>query len=249
MLTESRLNEIVRLVDEKKSMTVLELTKELQISESTIRRDLTILQKKGLIKKVHGGATTLDLGYMAKDDEVSFRSDLNREDKICIAKYAAGLLQDNDFVYLDAGTTTELLIDYIEEKNAVFVTNGIVHGKKLAQRGFKVYMLGGELKASTEAVVGADTIAVLNKYHFTKGFFGTNGVSIATGFTTPDVNEAAVKRKALEQTKDKYILCDASKFNKISPVCFWNYEAATIITNGLTDKIYLEQRNVIELEK
>lgn len=248
MLTETRLNEIVRLVEEQKSITVLELTKLLQTSESTIRRDLTVLQNKGLINKVHGGATTLELGFMAKDDDVSLRMDLNREEKIRIAKYAASLLKDNDFVYLDAGTTTELLIDYIEVKNAVFVTNGIVHGKKLAQRGFKVYMLGGELKASTEAVVGADTIALLHKYHFTKGFFGTNGVSIATGFTTPDVNEAAVKQKALEQTKDKYILCDASKFNKISPVCFWNFEYATILTNGLNDGAYLEQKNVIELK-
>ncbi len=247
MLTETRLNEILRLVNEQKSITVLEITKRLQASESTVRRDLTLLQKRGLLKKVHGGATSLEFGYTAKDDDVSLRMDLNREEKIRIAKYAAGLIRDNDFAYLDAGTTTELLIDYIEAGNAAFVTNGIIHAKKLAQRGFKAYMLGGELKASTEAVIGADTIALLDRYHFTKGFFGTNGVSIANGFTTPEVNEAAVKRKALEQTKDRYVLCDASKFNKISPVSFWNFEYATIITTGLSDKTYLESKNVIEI--
>ncbi|MGB8453760.1 MAG: DeoR/GlpR family DNA-binding transcription regulator [Anaerocolumna sp.] len=247
MLTETRLSEILQLLEEKKSITVVELTKRFHASESTIRRDLTLLHNRGMLHKVHGGATSLELGYSVKDDDVSLRMDLNREEKIHIAKYAAGLIREYDFVYLDAGTTTEIMIDFMEEKNAVFVTNGIAHAKKLLQRGLKVYILGGELKASTEAVVGADTIALLDKYHFTKGFWGANGVSIATGFTTPDVNEASVKQKALEQTKNKYVLCDASKFNKISPVCFWGFEYATIITTGLTDKSYLEFKNVIEV--
>ena len=73
-----------------------------------------------------------------------------------------------DFVYLDAGTTTELLIEYITSHQAVFVTNAISHAKRLAERGFTVYLLGGEFKAVTEAIVGEEAVAALEKYNFTK---------------------------------------------------------------------------------
>lgn len=249
MLIETRLNEILRLVEERKSITVLSLADELHASESTVRRDLTLLDSRGLLKKVHGGATSLDLGYTTKDYEVAFRENLNREEKIQIARYAAGLIKNDDFVFVDAGTTTELVIDYIEEKSAVFVTNGTVHAKKLAQRGFRVYILAGELKASTEAAVGSETLAGLDKYHFTVGFFGTNGVSVSKGFTTPEMNEAMVKQKAMEQCKERYVLCDSSKFNKISAIKFAEFKNATIITSKLADETYRQYKNIVEVGK
>lgn len=248
MLIETRLNEILHLLEVRKSITVLELTQELDASESTIRRDLTLLHNRGLLNKVYGGATSLELGYMTLDDEVANRQNKNREEKIKIAQYAATLVKTDDFVFLDAGTTTELLIDYLEEKNAVFVTNATVHAKKLAQKGFKIYILGGELKASTEAVIGGEAIVGLSKYHFTKGFWGTNGVNVSIGYSTPDVNEAGVKRKAMEQCRERYVLCDSSKFNQISPVSFANFSSATCITVKCLDGTYRKYSNILEVE-
>lgn len=96
----------------------------------------------------------------------------------------------DDYVYIDSGTTTEMMIEFIREKNATYVTNAVSHAKGLVRRGLKVLLIGGELKENTEAIVGADAILHIQKYHFSKGFFGTNGVNMKLGFTTPDVREA-----------------------------------------------------------
>ena len=108
--------------------------------------------------KVHGGATVLNGAYTTKDAKVSEREGLYVEEKRSIAKLAAALIGQEDFVYIDAGTTTERMIDYIANRQAVFVTNAIGHAKKLAEHGCKVYILGGEFKAVTEAIVGEEAV-------------------------------------------------------------------------------------------
>ena len=125
------------------------------------------------------------------------------------------------------------MIPFIEEKSAFFVTNAVSHGLRLVERGFRAAVLGGEIKASTEAVVGNEAYLSLKKYHFTKGFWGTNGVSRISGFTTPDPNEALIKEFAMERTREPYVLCDSSKFFQTSPVSFGEFSSATIITDRL----------------
>lgn len=247
MLQEERFMEIIKLVENKKSVTVQELMDLLKTSESTIRRDLGVLHNQGRLVKVHGGAVICN-NFLSKDIDVEEKSSLYKDDKEDIAKYAASLIDEKDFVFIDAGTTTDLMIDYITTRETVFVTNAISHAKKLARRGLTVYMLGGELKGITEAVVGEDTVRALEKYNFTKGFFGTNGISVEKGYTTPDVKEAAVKHQAMIQTKDKYILADKSKFNSISPVRFGNFDEAIIITKDLENNEYKKHKNIKEVD-
>lgn len=249
LLPEERYAAILKMVEEKRAVTVSELTEALNSSESTIRRDLAALDNIGKLNKVHGGATAIDVFYSTKDDDVSIRQSRNTEQKNAIGKYAASLIQENDFVYIDAGTTTEALINYITEKNAVYVTNGAALAKKLAQKGCKVFILGGELKVATDAVVGNEAIACLQKYNFTKGFFGTNGISTKSGYTTPDVSEALVKAEALSKCSEKYILADPSKFNSISPITFATLGSAAIITTVLEDQQYKKYTNVLETDK
>lgn len=251
MLLEKRLEEIVRLVEVRKSVTVQELMEILGASESTVRRDLGILHEQGRLMRVHGGAVAIEGSYASRDLYVHERNEINIEDKVDIARYAASLITDEDFVFVDAGTTTEHLIDFLECKGATFVTNGIVHGKKLSRLGYTTYILGGQLKESTEAIVGEDAIATLEKYNFTKGFFGTNGISLDTGFSTPDAREAMVKQKAASKCKDKFILADKSKFTQISPVTFLEFEHANIITKALGNRenAYKKLKNVLEVDK
>ena len=92
------------------------------------------------------------------------------------------------------------------------MTNGVSHARTLAQMGIRVLLIGGELKGSTEAVIGSQAMQMLKNYHFTKGFFGTNGMTQREGFTTPESNEALVKRTAMEQCLEKYVVSDSSKF-------------------------------------
>lgn len=248
MLTEERLAEILKIVQEKKTVTVAELTELLHTSESTIRRALTQLDKREKLKKVHGGATVLELSYATMDPAIESRYSWNRDEKVSIAKYASMLIEPHDFVFIDAGTTTELLVDYIMEKKATYVTNSMEHGRKLVHKGCKTYILGGKLKAVTEATVGAETIEALNRFNFTKGFFGVNGISLKLGFTTPDMSEAMVKMRALEKCANPYILSDSSKFSKISPVTFGKFADAIIITTVIKYDEFKKCKNIIEVD-
>ena len=215
MLSEERKLKILNYINTKHAVTATDLMEKFNASEATIRRDLTEMDKKGLISKVHGGA--------------------------------ASLISANDTVFLDAGTTTSYLIDYLEAANVTFVTNAIVHAQKLAAKGYSVYLTGGKLKSTTEALVGVDCYAFLSNYHFSIGFFGTNAVNEETGFTTPDPEEAKIKQCALSHTMSPYVLCDHSKFDMTAPVSFASYEQACIITAGDVPKKYRKEKNVIYL--
>ena len=176
------------------------------------------------------------------------KNDLNPREKVAIARKAASLIKRKDFVYIDAGSTTLHMIDFLTENNAVFVTNGIPHAARLAAKGFKVFILGGELKAVTEAIVGTEALNNLKSYNFTKGFFGTNGISTKSGFSTPDSSEGIIKGAALSRCTHAFILADQTKFNKFSPITFANISSATIITGQLDDKKYRDYTTIIEGE-
>ncbi len=230
MLAEERMSKITQCVNEQGSVTARELMEYLNASESTIRRDLNTLDAAGKIIKVHGGAMSVNTSFKMRDDEISDRRITNISEKKLIAKYAAGLIKKDDFIYIDAGTTTEFIIDCITEKNAVYVTNAVNHAYKLSHIGCEVYLVGGRLKSTTEAIVGTETLETLSRYNFTIGFWGTNGIHKKTGFTTPDREEAGVKRISFRNCKMPYIVADSSKFDLISPVGFADFNDAVIIT-------------------
>lgn len=248
MLTEERYTLILERVKQNKSVKLPELCQLLEASESTVRRDLAALDEKGLIKKVHGGAVPIDessLNWVERD--VEEKSKMFNEEKIAIGKYAASLVEDGDFIFLDAGTTTEKMIDFLPEKNVTFVTNGFVHAKKLARRGFKTFIPAGEIKQTTEAIVGTECVNSLKCYNFTKCFMGANGISLKVGITTPDRNEASVKITAMEKSRVVYVLADSSKFDKIASVTFFPLEGTNIITDKLHDKKYAAKSNIMEV--
>ena len=249
MLTEERHKLILEELRNNSVVYVNELVKMLDTSESTIRRDLNYLDEVGKLKKVHGGATLLEKEFHTKDDLVSIRETLNIDDKSIIAKHAASLIKKDDFVYIDSGTTTNLMIDFLEEKEAIYVTNGINQAKKQISNGFRTYILGGEIKDSTEAIVGVEAINSLKRYNFTKGFFGTNGISDYRGYTTPDMKEALVKEEALKRTRNPYILADKTKFNEISCITFGEIDEAVIITTILENTSYCNKAEIVEVLK
>ncbi len=246
MLAEERLARIVSLVDTKGSVTVAELMEEIGASESTIRRDLLTLDREGRLNRVHGGATTSQGALFTQDDSVSVRMGQHVDAKQRVGSYAASLITDVDFVYLDAGTTTAQMIPSLKAKGAIYVTNSLPHAMRLASMGFKVQILGGEFKSLTEAIIGEEAIESLLKYNFTKGFFGTNGVSEEKGFTTPEMKEAMIKRAAMRQCKESFVLCDESKFDIVASVTFGKFNSATVLTDNASPK-YRKNKNVKEV--
>lgn len=248
MITTERHENILNILKKNRVVTVVELVELLKTSESTIRRDLNYLHNQGKLNKVHGGATLKDYILDNKEEVNIIKKGLNIEEKTAIAKFAATLVNDNDLIYIDAGTTTELMIDFIKDSKATFITNGIGQAKKLIQNNCKAYILGGELKVTTEAIVGSEAVSSLRKYNFTKGFFGTNGVHKDKGFTTPDISEALVKEEAVSKCHKAFILCDGSKFDVISSVTFAGIKKGTIITTKDVCENYKKYTKVLEVE-
>ncbi len=247
MLTEERFAKILAIVDTRGSVTVSDLMTELDASESTVRRDLVALSKNGRLSKVRGGGISNKRLFLTEDDDVVLRQSRNSGEKDRIAGYAASLIGDGDFVYIDAGTTTEHMMDHPLNQNATYVTNAVNHAKRLAQMGCTVHILGGEFKATTEAIVGEAAVLGLSKYNFTKGFFGTNGISRERGYTTPELKEGLVKKAALSNCEERYILADESKFGQISAIRFCEFEDAMILTNRIPDKEYSGYKNILEV--
>jgi DeoR family fructose operon transcriptional repressor len=249
MLTKERRDLIVSFINEKKAVTVAELMEEFDSSAATIRRDLLELHNEKRIVKVHGGATSIS-SYDVNTFEPSVlaKSSLNVVEKDAISKYAASLINNDDFVYIDSGTTTLEMIKYITNTKAKYITNGIVHAKKLLERGLNTMIIGGRCKPTTEAIIGPDCIEGISKYHFTKAFMGTNGISLDAGFTTPDVDEALVKAEAVKHAYISYILADHSKFGLVSSVTFADITSCCIITDREAGKSY-SSKTIIKVVK
>lgn len=248
MLTEERYAIILDQVRQHKSVKLPQLCELLGASESTVRRDLAALDEKGLIKKVHGGAVSTDEpAFHLHEPDVESKSKMYTAEKTAIARYAASLIDDGDFVFIDAGTTTEKMIDFLPDKNVTYVTNAFVHAKKMAQRGVKVYIPAGEIKLKTEAIIGAECVNSLQCYNFTKSFIGANGISLSAGISTPDRNEASVKSAVVQNSQTAYILADHSKFDLVDPVSFAQLGRVKIITDKLADKKYLTKADIKEV--
>jgi Transcriptional regulators of sugar metabolism len=247
MLIKERYDAILHIVNEKKAVSVTELTELLNSSESTIRRDLNALHNMRKLDKVHGGATAIEDENLLGENEIAIKYQMNMNEKIAIAQYAASLIEKDDFVYLDAGTTTEMMVDFITQKDVIYVTNGLSIAKKLSYMQFHTLVIAGKVRGITEAIVGSEAERSLKQYNFTKGFFGTNGIT-KDGYTTPNTDEALTKAFAMKKCKNCFVLADDSKFEKISSVCFGKLSEATIITTILENHKYDQYTNILEVE-
>ena len=178
MLAEERIRKILTLLEEKKAVSVADLCQETGASEATIRRDLNELDRQGKLSKVHGGAVLPKDEFQSQEPDILTKSQLNVEQKQRIARYAAAQVNDDDFVFIDAGTTTLLMAEYLTNSKATFVTTGIECARRLVEKGLRVYVPGGLLKPGTQALVGAAARESIGRYNFTKSFIGTNGIAV-----------------------------------------------------------------------
>ena len=148
MLAEERFALILEQLNEQRTVTVQQLCEALHTSESTIRRDLTELDRQGRLTKVHGGATLPDSRFLADEPTMEAKETLAVAEKRSIAAAAAALIAAEDFVFIDAGTTTLELVRALTgvALKATYVTNGVAHARLLAQKGCRVYLPGGLLR-------------------------------------------------------------------------------------------------------
>lgn len=230
-----RFDTILKILRENGDVKLQELTEKLNVSEATIRRDLTLLEKKGAILRVHGGAVL----NTEKERDITTKKSIYSKEKEKIAKKAIEYVKDGDVVYLDAGSTTETLIKYLAKKeNIVVVTNGITHFEELRRCGVEAFLLGGEIKFTTGATVGIGAVQALKTYNIDVAFMGSNAVD-KNGFSTPDSKEAIIKSEVVKNTEKVYFLCDSSKFGKKTFINFASLEDGEIISEVEVPEEYL----------
>lgn len=230
MLTKQRHQLILQRLSEQKVVKLKELVDLTDSSESTIRRDLTDLEAEGYLARVHGGATLLS----TPDEEPTFEEKRDRfvDEKVAIARKAATFIEDGMSIYLDAGTTTQAMVPFLEGKKIVVVTNSLPIANELFDLDIKTFVIGGELKRSTQALVGYNARESMMNYRVDLAFLGMNGIDLDAGYTTPDPEEALVKKTAIELAQTSFVLADASKIGKRTFSRVATLDAAQLITSS-----------------
>lgn len=216
LFEEERKRRIVQFVEKYSRGSVQELSQETGVSESTVRRDLKELEEAKLLKRTHGGAVSLqsvnfEAPYSDKEDNLL-------EEKLRIARKAVEMIQEGDAILLDAGTTTLQIAKELKNfTNIKVITNSIMALNELKDcRNIEVSITGGMLRPDTMAFVGPMTERSLEMVRVDKVFLGTNGLDLQEGISTPNILEAATKRKMIAIAKQVILLADHSKIGKVS---------------------------------
>ena len=245
MLKSKRKEIILSRLEQNKSVTLDELTSILETSESTVRRDLDELES--FLKRVHGGAELpYSLGQELSNQEKAIK---NVQKKLDIARQTAKLIAKQDVIFIDAGTTTELLIDFLPHEQLTVVTNSIHHAAKLVDRGIKTIIIGGAVKHSTDASIGQVAINQIRQITVDKAFLGMNGID-EVYLTTPDLEEAAIKEAIINNSQQTFILMDSSKIGQVTFAKVKEINDINLVTNKTDSElmtIIKEKMKVIQV--
>jgi DeoR family fructose operon transcriptional repressor len=212
MYAEERQQAILHKARVDGRVDVVVLAEDLTVTTETIRRDLTALERAGLVRRVHGGAIPVErLGF---EPAVAARDAVMTAEKERIAKAALAELPAEGSIVIDAGTTTGRLVEVLPaDRELTVVVNSPALATNLATRAnLTVLLLGGRVRGRTLATVDEWSLAPLSQLCVDVAFMATNGVSTAHGLTTPDLAEAAVKRAMIGAARRTVLLADHTKF-------------------------------------
>jgi DeoR family fructose operon transcriptional repressor len=196
MYAEERQQAIASRVIANGRASVSDLAQAYDVTTETVRRDLAVLENAGVLRRVHGGAVPVRALHLVEAG-VGERETTRAEHKDAIGAAAAELLpQMGGTVLLDSGTTTARIATHLPaDRELVVVTNSVPIAARLAPApSVSLQLLGGRVRGLTQAAVGEQTLRVLDALRVDIAFIGTNGISVRHGLSTPDTDEAAVKR-------------------------------------------------------
>jgi DeoR/GlpR family transcriptional regulator of sugar metabolism len=222
--------EIIKLLSEKSPISIEELASRLSVSEVTIRRDLSSLEKAGLVIRQWGKAFLPGLGI---EPVYNQRQKVNPELKRRIAKYTAGQISDGEVIALDVGTTNaELAGELIKRTNITVFTSSFQVASILSRSQLNVYMVGGFLRKSEMSMVGSIATETIMKFNFDRFYLGLAGISKEEGPTDFNLEDVDVKKAFIRRSKKVIALVDKTKFGQtgLVKVCEMN-DIDEIITN------------------
>ncbi|HEX5332464.1 MAG TPA: DeoR/GlpR family DNA-binding transcription regulator [Cellulomonas sp.] len=191
------------------------LARELDVTPETVRRDLSVLERHGLVRRVHGGAIPVErLGF---EPGLADREGLLSVEKELIAKAALDELPDGGSIIIDAGTTTVRLAEMLPtDRELIVVTHALPVATVLATRpGVTLHLVGGTVRGRTLAAVGSWALRDLADIQADVAFLGTNGLTVEHGLTTPDLAEAEVKRALVTAARRVVVLADHTKIGRV----------------------------------
>jgi DeoR family fructose operon transcriptional repressor len=193
---------------------VAELARDLAVTPETVRRDLTALERRGVVRRVHGGAIPVE--RLGIEQGVADRETQAATQKDRIARAALEELPDGGSIIIDAGTTTARMAQLLpSDREFTVVTHSIPVASALVSRpNITLHLLGGVVRGRTLAAVGEWTKTQISEVFADVAFMGTNGISVERGLTTPDIAEASVKRALIDAARRTVVLADHSKFGR-----------------------------------
>ena len=212
--SERRREEIIELVQINGKVRVAELSERYGISEVSIRKDLEALEAEGHLTRIHGGAVGMNKLYVNMD--LTERYKTNSDAKRALAELCAELINDNDTIMMNAGTTLTYVLRALRtKKNISIVTNSVQNATEAAlYPTFNVILLGGELDSKYQFTHGRDAIHQLENYHATKCILSVDGITAESGLTLYYSNEAELARKMMECSDMSIVVADSSKLGK-----------------------------------
>src|SRR5208282_6599042 len=240
-LAPRRLDNLRELIRGKGVIRVEEICSQLRVSPATVRRDLDQLEEAGSIRRVHGGAVSVDsrLEEPLFDDKAS----IAEREKYHIAQAALQFVEAGDTIYLDGGSTILELARLLHDRtNLTVVTNSLHAAHELAGRGPRLILIGGELRRLSQTMVGPLTRCILSELHLDKAFMGTIGLTLKEGMTTTDPGEAYTKELVMSQARQVILLADSGKAGKVAFARAGGLERIhTLITDKQLEKNFAKE--------
>ncbi|MEG1433175.1 MULTISPECIES: DeoR/GlpR family DNA-binding transcription regulator [Eubacterium] len=240
-----RRKDILNLIMQEGSVKAEELAKRYAVGVPTIRRDLKYLAEEYGIEIAYGGAYRKE--SLANQHVVELNITQKRmhhlEDKRFIAKKAAAIVEDGDTIALNAGSSVELVLDYLEGINAVNIVTLSLNVALRASTipGATIYMPGGKLRNYSGAFYGSETESFLKRFNIDKAFLGVVAVSINKGVTHPSLEEVKTNQILADISRECYLLADHSKFDKTSLIKMYDLsQFHGFILDEATPEIYRE---------
>lgn len=214
MYAPERHQQILETARANGRVEVAGLARDLAVTPETVRRDLTALERRGVLRRVHGGAIPVE--RLGIEPGVADRESHAAGEKERIARAALDELPDGGSIILDAGTTTVRLAELLPtDRELTVVTHSIPVASILVSRpNLILHLLGGVVRGRTLAAVGDWTKAQVAEIYADVAFMGTNSISVERGLTTPDTVEASVKRALMDASRRVVVLADHTKFGR-----------------------------------
>lgn len=248
----SRIDELEQYIIEHKSVSMDTLCDVFNISKNTVRRDLEVLIERGTVEKVYGGVVASENAAVIPE-LISFqeRASQNSKFKQKIAALAASYIHDHDIIFIDSGTTTMYIVDYLGHLNNVTVITASVPviNKAMNYPNINLIVLPGTIKRNTASIVGASCVEYLEDYNIVSAFMACTGISAETGVCNSSTDEYSIKRAALKKSQKHYLLADSEKFGRTSLMTYGQISSFDyILTEQLNDesfRAYCKEHNCI----